>query len=103
MTLMSSERQLKRRITTWRMDKNVKDEEMRAIIRVQKYRKSSLRKDSVFYVRDRFVDQRKIDRFAQRKNIPISSTPFEGRAQGFVVEYTLLADESQIHLIYLRT
>ena len=62
----SRERQYKRRIEQWRLDKNVKTEEMRAILRIQKSRKNK-GKDSVFYVRGRRVDHNKIERFALRK------------------------------------
>ena len=65
---VATERQYKRRISDWGLDKNVKDEEMRSIIEVEAMR---LRqgKQSAFYVRDRRVDRKKIDRFAHRKGI----------------------------------
>ena len=64
----ATERQYKRRITEWQLDKNVKDEEMRSIIAVEAMR---LRqgKNSTFHVRGRLVDRKKIDRFVQRKRI----------------------------------
>ncbi|KAL8910247.1 MAG: hypothetical protein Q9171_004448 [Xanthocarpia ochracea] len=69
---VATERQYKRRISYWGLDKNVKDEEMRAIIEVEAMR---LRqgKQSAFYVRDRLVDRKKIDRFAHRKGIDRSA------------------------------
>lgn len=65
---VATERQYKRRISDWHFDKNVKDEEMRAIIATEALRLQQ-GKRSVFYVRDRQVDSKKIDRFAQRKKI----------------------------------
>ena len=63
-----SERQYKRKITEWRLDKNVKDDEMRAILAKQDARKRE-GKESVFYVRGRLVQNKKIDRFRQRKGL----------------------------------
>lgn len=65
---IATERQYKRRISQWRLDKNIKDDEMRAIVSEQA---SRLRqgKASVFYVRDRRVDPQKIKRFVRRKKI----------------------------------
>lgn len=61
------ERQYKRRITEWRLDKNIKDDEMRAMLRKAKERRRQ-GKDSVFYVRGRLVDPKKMERFSLRKN-----------------------------------
>ncbi|KAL8973604.1 MAG: hypothetical protein Q9205_008141, partial [Flavoplaca limonia] len=66
--LNATERQYKRRIAEWRLDKNVKDDEMRAITALRRSRQQE-GKLSVFYVRGRLVDSRKIDRFASRKKI----------------------------------
>ncbi|KAL8759124.1 MAG: hypothetical protein Q9199_001006 [Rusavskia elegans] len=69
---VATERQYKRRISERHLDKNVKDEEMRAIIAVEAMR---LRqgKTSTFHVRGRLVDRKKIDRFVQRKRIDRSA------------------------------
>ncbi|KAL8881013.1 MAG: hypothetical protein Q9198_001695 [Flavoplaca austrocitrina] len=64
----ATERQYKRRITEWQLDKNVKDDEMRAIIAVEAMRLRQGKK-STFHVRGRRVDRKKIDRFVQRKRI----------------------------------
>ena len=64
----ATERQYKRRITEWNLDKNIKENEMRAIITLRRTRQGQ-GKDSVFYVRGRLVETRKIDRFASRKKI----------------------------------
>ncbi|KAL8869380.1 MAG: hypothetical protein Q9174_004314, partial [Haloplaca sp. 1 TL-2023] len=64
----ATERQYKRRITEWNLDKNIKDDEMRAIMTWRRLRQRQ-GKDSVFYVRGRLVNARKIDRFASRKKI----------------------------------
>ena len=58
----------KRRISDWDLDKNVKHEEMRAIIACRAMR-LQYGERSAFYVRGRLVDHKKIDRFAQRKGI----------------------------------
>ncbi|KAL8751311.1 MAG: hypothetical protein Q9184_006113 [Pyrenodesmia sp. 2 TL-2023] len=65
---VATERQYKRRISEWGLDKNVKDDEVRAIVSEQA---SRLRqgKASVFYVRNRRVDPKKIKRFVRRKQI----------------------------------
>lgn len=60
------ERQYKRKISSWRLDKKVKDHEMRAILAVRTSRNARGKK-SVFCVRGRRVDPAKIDRFARRK------------------------------------
>ncbi|KAL8689178.1 MAG: hypothetical protein Q9218_005091 [Villophora microphyllina] len=65
---IATERQYKRKISDWHLDKKVKDEEMRAIIATEALRLQQ-GKQSVFYVRNRQVDSKKIDRFAQRKKI----------------------------------
>ncbi|KAL8684664.1 MAG: hypothetical protein Q9224_006201, partial [Gallowayella concinna] len=65
---VATERMYKRRISRWNLDKNVKDEEMRAIIACEAMR-SQQGKKSTFYVRGRLVAPKKIDRFAQRKRI----------------------------------
>ncbi|KAL8717035.1 MAG: hypothetical protein Q9225_005690 [Loekoesia sp. 1 TL-2023] len=68
----ATERQYKRRISEWRLDKNVKEDEMKAIIATEATR---LRqgKQSAFYVRGRQVHSMKIKRFAQRKRIDRSN------------------------------
>ncbi|KAL8941876.1 MAG: hypothetical protein Q9216_001986 [Gyalolechia sp. 2 TL-2023] len=70
----ATERQYKRRISEWRLDKNVKEDEMRAIIAMQSWR---LRqgKASKFYVRGREVDALKIKRFARRKEVAVALPP----------------------------
>ncbi|KAL8844967.1 MAG: hypothetical protein Q9176_000639 [Flavoplaca citrina] len=68
----ATERQYKRRITEWQLDKNVKDEEMRAIIAVEAVRHRQGKK-STFHVRGRLFDQKKIGRFVRRKRIDRSA------------------------------
>ncbi|KAL8995150.1 MAG: hypothetical protein Q9169_005059 [Polycauliona sp. 2 TL-2023] len=65
---VATERQYKRRISEWHLDKNVKDEEMRAIIAVEAMRLRQGKK-SIFHVRGRPLDRKKIHRFIQRKRI----------------------------------
>lgn len=57
---VATERQYKRRISEWRLDKNVKDDEMRAIIAIEAERIQH-GKASIFYVRDRRVDPQKLN------------------------------------------
>ncbi|KAL8708675.1 MAG: hypothetical protein Q9220_006500 [cf. Caloplaca sp. 1 TL-2023] len=64
----ATERQYRRRISAWDLDKNVKDDEMRAMIAMANAR-SQQGKRSVFFLRGRQVDEKKIDRFAQRKKV----------------------------------
>ena len=66
----SSKRQYKRKIAAWHLDKNIKDEEMRAMLWMQRKRKATEGKDSHFYVRGRRVDPRKMARYARRKKTP---------------------------------
>ena len=66
MVTVNRERQYKRKISYWRLDKNIKESEMRAILAVRDIR-IERGKQSVFYVRGRRVDPAKIDRFAKRK------------------------------------
>ena len=61
-------KQYKSRITRWHLDKNIKDEEMRIILREQQRRRLE-GKDSVFVVRGRKVDPKKIERYVQRKGV----------------------------------
>ena len=62
----ATERQYKRKIKDWQLDKNIKDHEMQAILAISQRRLVD-RKNSVFYVRGKKVEQKKIDRFAHRK------------------------------------
>ena len=64
----ATERQYKRKINKWRLDKYVKDEEMRAIV-TRKTERQQQGKESAFFVRGRLVEPRKIDRFCLRKGI----------------------------------
>lgn len=66
----ATERQLKRKIKEWNLDKNIKDEEMRIILQYKQARNDHYGKDSIFYVRGRLVDYKKIQRFIQRKGSP---------------------------------
>lgn len=68
LTRGDSERQYKRKITEWHLDKNVKDSEVRYIIQVQSSR-ARLGKETTFRVRGRAVPSSKIERFRQRKGL----------------------------------
>ena len=65
---------------------------MRTIINIQKRRKVIEGKESVFYVRDKLVDQKKIDRFIQRKGLMQFSNsdldPIRSQYSAYVECYT---------------
>ncbi len=61
--VVSSERQYKRRIKQWGLEKKVKTKEMGAIVRVQRKRFDEEGKETFFRVRKRPVDPKKITRF----------------------------------------
>ena len=88
-----SERQYKRKITEWRLDKNVKDEEMRAIISMQEARRKE-GKESVFYVRGRLVLSKKIERFRQRKGFGrgLDEIPKVGEAMAGKLRFSVQGD-----------
>lgn len=71
--LLQRKRQYKRKIAAWHFDKNVKDEEMKIILWMQRTRKLDQGKDSVFYVRSQLVKASKIARYARRKKTPENS------------------------------
>jgi hypothetical protein len=62
------------RISQWGMDKNVKPQEMRAIVRKRQQRRLNERNrgDLVFEVRGDTVEPHKIDRWMKRHNVPDS-------------------------------
>jgi len=68
-------RQYRIRISKWGKDKNIKSEEMRAIVRKQQRRKLvEVEKGKlVFKVRDNEVEPRKIDRWMKGHNVPESA------------------------------
>jgi len=65
---VSRQRQLKRKITEWHLNKTVKDFEMRNLLRKQS-RHLSRGKKSIFFIRGRQVDHMKIERFSRRMNV----------------------------------
>jgi hypothetical protein len=66
--MSTREKQYKTKISQWRLDKKVKDGEMKAIVRKQAKRKLE-GKDSGFRVRGRAVEPKKIERYKKRKNV----------------------------------
>lgn len=85
---MSRQRQLKRRITEWHLNKNVKDFEMRNLLRKQS-RHLSRGKKSIFFIRGRQVDHRKIERFSRRKNVKENNCTSDNVAGQLVSKSTL--------------
>ena len=83
MTDVCRAKQYKTQIKRWGLEKNVKDNEMRAVIRMQRKRKEIDGKESEFLLRDRVVPPQKITRYMKRTglsaNAPLSrasaSTP----------------------------
>ncbi|KAF2248169.1 hypothetical protein BU26DRAFT_519899 [Trematosphaeria pertusa] len=71
---IAEERQYRTRISQWRKDKNVKPQEMKAIVRKRQQRKlvEVDKRGLVFEVRDNEVEPRKIDRWMKRHGIPES-------------------------------
>lgn len=66
--IFSSQRQYKRRITLWHLDKNIKDSEIRFIAQTQ-VKRAREEKETNFRVRGRDVDPEKISRAVKRKKI----------------------------------
>ncbi|KAE8447259.1 hypothetical protein EG329_010953 [Mollisiaceae sp. DMI_Dod_QoI] len=64
----ATQRQYKRRITLWRLDKNIKDSEIRFIAQTQ-VKRAREEKETNFRVRGRDVDPEKISRAVKRKKI----------------------------------
>ncbi|KAI4170848.1 MAG: hypothetical protein LQ346_008814 [Caloplaca aetnensis] len=65
---VATKRQYRRKIRQWGLDKNVKDNKIKAIIHREAVRFQQGKK-SIFYVRNRQVDPKKIKRFARRNKI----------------------------------
>ncbi|KIM95304.1 hypothetical protein OIDMADRAFT_71929, partial [Oidiodendron maius Zn] len=67
-------RQYRTRISQWGMDKNVKPNEMSAVVKKRQQRKiiEVNKRDLVFHVRGHKVDPQKIDRWMKRHEVPES-------------------------------
>ena len=80
--IIFSERQLKRKIKDWKLEKNVKSDEMKVIVRKIQQR-AAIGKNTAFRVRGQPVDPSKIERWQNRygevdlKGIPPSSCKFQ--------------------------
>lgn len=74
-------RQYRTRISQWRLDKNVKTNEMRAIVRKRQQRKlvEPNKRELVFAVRENIVEPEKVDRWMRRnkisESIPYAPSP----------------------------
>jgi hypothetical protein len=64
-----SERQYKRKIAAWKLEKNIKDADMKVMLRKQLKRKVEDGKESEFSVNGRPVPPQKMNRFVQRKSV----------------------------------
>ncbi|PSS18495.1 hypothetical protein M430DRAFT_276007 [Amorphotheca resinae ATCC 22711] len=65
----ATERQYKRRIALWNLDKNIRDSEMKAMLRLQVQRKNEQGKQSIFYIHGRPVENKKLERYVRRKGL----------------------------------
>lgn len=64
----SRQKQYKTQIKNWRLEKNIKSKEMKAIIRIKRKRKEMQGKETDFTVRNRPVPPRKIMRYMGKTN-----------------------------------
>jgi hypothetical protein len=64
---MFRERQYKRRIALWNLDKNIKDSDMKVMLRVQLQRRNQEGKETAFYLHGRPVAHQKLERYLRRK------------------------------------
>lgn len=78
---MNSEKQLKDRMKSWGLGKNITKPEMRAIVRKSKQRQAQ-GKSSVFTVRDEIVPESKIARWQSRQENegPINDPNFDRKS-----------------------
>ncbi|CAG8959392.1 hypothetical protein HYFRA_00001290 [Hymenoscyphus fraxineus] len=75
---IATERQYKRKISAWGIDKNIKEKDMKVVARKLLKRKREEDKDSEFFVHSRRVPAHKIERYFKEKyeapeNMPLSS------------------------------
>jgi Clr5 domain len=71
-------KQYKDQFKRWNFEKNIKTDEMKAIIRVRKRRRDDEGKDTQFRLRERPVPQEKIDRFVKRQKTPTAQVTSPG-------------------------
>jgi hypothetical protein len=69
LTRLPRERQYKRRITQWNLDKNIKDSDMKVMLRMQLKRKNEQGKESEFTIHGRPVQAQKLERYVRRKGL----------------------------------
>ncbi|CAD6443809.1 9bfe5c77-07d6-4a65-91cb-700e6146b374 [Sclerotinia trifoliorum] len=93
-------RQYKRRIEQWKLDKNIKENDMRVILRKDLKRKREGKK-SEFKISGRDVEPQKIERFAQRnKTTEESILGFDIETPGYIACDTpapTIVDEGMMH------
>lgn len=92
-------RQYKRRIEQWKLDKNIKESDMRIILRKDLKRKHEGKK-SEFKISGRDVEPQKIERFAQRKKMTESILGFDIETPGYIACDTsapTMVDEGMMH------
>ena len=71
------ERQYKQKVIEWKLSKNIKDDDMRVMLWVQRIRREHENKESSFFLHGRPVDLRNLHRFCQQKGEIVISTPRE--------------------------
>ncbi|KAF4809961.1 hypothetical protein CGCSCA5_v011090 [Colletotrichum siamense] len=69
---VATQRQYKRQLGKWQIEKKVKRDEMRKILQIQKRRRDLDGKETAFVVRNQPVTEEKIKRFVQRTRIAAS-------------------------------
>ncbi|KAF5522535.1 hypothetical protein CGCA056_v006192 [Colletotrichum aenigma] len=69
---VATQRQYKRQLGKWQIEKKVKRDEMRKILQIQKCRRDLDGKETAFVVRNQPVTEEKIKRFVQRTRIAAS-------------------------------
>lgn len=68
--MCSSEKQYKNQFKLWKLGKNVRADEARAMLRIQKRRREKGDKNTAFRLRTVPVPSKKLERFATRYNNP---------------------------------
>ncbi|GKT50642.1 uncharacterized protein ColSpa_10823 [Colletotrichum spaethianum] len=69
LTTLFRQRQYKRQLGIWQVEKKVKKDEMRKILQIQKRRRELDGKETAFIVRNQVVTQEKITRFVRRTHV----------------------------------
>ncbi|KAH0430667.1 C6 zinc finger domain-containing protein [Colletotrichum camelliae] len=85
---VATQRQYKRQLGKWQIEKKVKRDEMRKILQIQKRRRDLDGKETAFIVRNQPVTEAKIKRFVQRTRIAASLRSPAWPTPHFMLYYT---------------